>query len=421
MIAFPFTALALRVDQPIGTYYVTVLPAELVLQVATSDVMSAALNPDGIGYSLSGTQRPFQDKRLSQIADYIDRSDSAFPNSIILAANYNKDVGLDQDEIEAMEDEAGEAAGADAPAADERPSKTWTVTPREGGTYLLTIPTAEKLAAIIDGQHRLFAFTKADRRTRLDMDLICAVFVDLPKPFQAQLFATINSTQKPVDRSLTFELFGYNVSDEPEELWTPDKLAVFLTRKLGTEDGSPLRGRITVAPKRDSALLELAQAADWRVSTAVVVDGILRLISSNPKRDANKMRSPAIQTRAALRSGTRDKSPLRNAFIDKNDSLIYTMVENYLVACNDLFWGQAAPGSYIFKSVGVQALFDILRRLAADAVTARDLRTAYFAARLQPASEVDFSEAKFQVPAGKGRSIIRKTIEERLTVVGQAE
>ena len=46
------------------------------------------------------------------------------------------------------------------------------------------------------------------------MELLCAIFVDLPKPFQAQLFATINSTQKPVNKSLTYEMFGYNVDDE---------------------------------------------------------------------------------------------------------------------------------------------------------------------------------------------------------------
>jgi hypothetical protein len=42
------------------------------------------------------------------------------------------------------------------------------------------------------------------------MQLICSIFFELPKPYQAQLFATINSTQKPVDKSLTYELFGYN-------------------------------------------------------------------------------------------------------------------------------------------------------------------------------------------------------------------
>ena len=409
MITYPFKAPALRIEQPIGMFYVAILPAELLLQVAASDVMSATINANGVGYTLAGTQRLIQDKRLNQIADYIDRVDSSFPNSIILAANYNKELGLDQDETEDIqEEEAVQEAGT------ERPTKSWRVIQKTDGCFELLIPSADKLAAIIDGQHRLFAFAKADPRNRLDMKLICAIFLDLPKPIQAQLFATINSTQKPVDRSLTYELFGYNVSDEPELYWTPDKLAVYLTRKLGTEDGSPLQGRIAVAPKRDEALQTLATHANWRVSTAVVVDGILRLFSSNPKRDANEMHTPDSRPRTSLRTGARDKSPLREVFIEGNDSLIYKFVDNYLRACDGLLWKPAHQGSYILKTVGVQALFDILRKLAPSALEAKDLRVTFFENKLRPAAAVDFSNEKFRVPAGSGRSIIRKTIEGQI-------
>ena len=416
MVTYPLEVPALRIVQPLGMFYVAVLPAELLLQVAASDVMSATMNPDGVGYTLGGTQRLIQDKRLNQIADYIDRSDASFPNSIILAANYNEEFGLDQDESEDIEDEesAEHNLQNNAQGAIERPDRAWSIIAGEGGCLRLRIPSADRLAAIIDGQHRLFAFAKADPRTRLNMQLICAVFLDLPKPFQAQLFATINSTQKPVDRSLTYELFGYNVSDEPEPYWTPDKLAVYFTRKLGTEGGSPLQGRITVAPKRDDALQALAAAANWRVSTAVVVDGIIRLFSSNPKRDANAMRTPQPQPRASLKAGARDKSPLRNVFIEGNDALIYKLVLNYLRACNDLLWQPARGGSYILKTVGVQALFDVLRKLVAGALEAKDLRISYFEDKLRAAAQIDFSDAQFRVPAGSGRSLIRRTIEGRI-------
>lgn len=412
MTDYPYTAPALRVEQPIGTFYVTVLPADLLLQVASSDVMSATMNPDGVGYVLSGTQRLVQDRRLTQIADYIDRIDSAFPNSIILAANYNREVGLDVDELEAMEEEEREDANAAAVAPDE--SKSWTVDEKPDGCFQITIPSADKLAAIIDGQHRLFAFAKADAATRLDMQLICAVFIDLPKAIQAQIFATINSTQKPVDRSLTYELFGYNVSDEPEEYWTPDKLAVFLARKLATQSSSPLKGKIAVSPKRDEALVALGQQAVWKVSTAVVVDGILRLFSSNPKRDTNAMRTSRAQPRSVLAMGPKDKSPLRSEFIKVNDALIYAMVENYLKACANLFWQAPAPGSFIIKTVGVQALFDILRKIAPEAYEAEDLRVPFFEERLRPASTINFADEQFRVPSGSGRSIIRRALEGAL-------
>jgi DNA phosphorothioation-associated DGQHR protein 1 len=412
-VTFPYRAPAIRVDQPLGTFYVTVLPAELLLRVAESDRLKAELNEDGTGYSLSGTQRELQEKRLTQIGNYISRADSSFPNSIILAANYNSELGIDQDEADAIDAEAAEADGLPIEKRLASDVDSWSILEANCGCDQLVIPSGKRLAAIIDGQHRLFAFTKADVQ-RLDMQLICAVFLDLPKPFQAQLFATINSTQKQVDRSLTFELFGYNIAEDSEEFWTPDKLAVFLTRKLGTESGSPMFGRITVAPKRDIALQQISAQGTWRVSTAVVVDGILRLFSNNPKRDSNAMQTPQMLTRAALEKGAKDKSPLRQVFIHRNDSLIYKMVENYLFACDKVFWTVAKPESYIIKTVGVQALFDVLRKLAASAMLNKDLSVSYFESQLTPAGTLDFSDAPFKVPAGSGRSAIRKAIEQRL-------
>jgi DNA phosphorothioation-associated DGQHR protein 1 len=410
---YPFRAPAIKVTQPIGTFYVTVLPAELLLQVASSDAMSATLNVDGSGYALTGTQRLVKDKRLAEIAGYIDRIDSAFPNSIILAANFDKEVGLDQEEVDSIAIEEIEAQGANTTSLTATARAEWTIIECSMGCYQLSIPTADKLAAIIDGQHRLFAFARANR-SRLSMQLICAVFLDLPKPIQAQLFATINSTQKAVDRSLTFELFGYNVSDEDEKLWTPDKLAVFLTRKLGTEESSPLRGRITVAPKRDEGLEKLAAGSTWFVSTAVVVDGILRLISSNPKRDANAMHTSEARSRSALGAGPKDKSPLREAFVSGNDSIIYKMVENYLEACNRVFWHEDLHDSFIVKTVGVQALFDVLRTLASKSYEDRDVQVAYFEKILRPASSIDFSAVEFRVPSGSGRSIIRNKLKSAI-------
>lgn len=403
MVNFPYETPALRVDQRIGTFFVAILPAELLLQVAASDRMSATMNPDGNGYRLEGTQRLIQDKRLTEIADYVARTDAAFPNSIILASNYDRRTGFDQDESEDIS-----SAETDS---DEKTTTEWTVEPSLGDTYRLRIPTPAKLAAVIDGQHRLFAFAKADISVTREMNLLCSIFLDLPKPLQAQLFATINSTQKRVDRSLTFELFGYNVSDEQEEYWTPDKLAVFLTRKLSTGEESPLRGRIHVAPKRDSALQALASEAGWQVSTAVIVDGILRLFSSNPKRDSNRMNADKPRPRSCLQEGPKDRSPLRSVYIDGNDALLYTMVLNYVHACEDVFWRDVPRGSFITRTVGVQAVFDILRKLAAQAYQDRDVSEAYFARILAPAGEIDFTDDAFKNASGSGRTFIRRTIE----------
>jgi DNA phosphorothioation-associated DGQHR protein 1 len=406
---FPYRTPALRVDQRLGAFYVVSLPAELLLQVAASDRMRATINADGTGYTLEGTQRLVQDKRLNEIADYINRVDSAFPNSIIVAANYNLETGFDQGELEYISTEE-EGKTLDA-------SHVWAITESRDGCHTLTIPSSDKLAAIIDGQHRLFSFARAKATAMRSTNLLCSVFIDLPKALQAQIFATINSTQKRVDRSLTYELFGYNVSDEGEEYWTPDKLAVFLTRKLGTDAESPLQGRIMVAPKRDAALEELAEKAKWRVSTAVIVDGILRLFSSNPKRDANLMRKDEASPRSELRDGPKDNTPLRGVFIEENDALIYQMVLNYLKASESIFWNHAKENSFIFRTIGVQAIFDVLRKIAAQSLEAKDIRVEYFSAILEGARGIDFSAERFRNPSGSGRTVIRRAIEEAIGIV----
>jgi len=346
-----------------------------------------------------------QPKRLQMIAEYINRADAAFPNTIILAANFRREDGL----IEGNQPDDEEGAAASQ-------AKRWTIDPKGDDTFILTIPTRDKLAAVVDGQHRLFAFAQA-REQRYQMQLICSVFIDLPKPYQAQLFATINSTQKPVDKSLTFELFGYNVQEESEEYWSPDKLAVFLTRRLGLDEKSPLKGRIAIAPIKDSALTELVEKTDWSVSTAVVVEGIMRLVTTNPKRDANDLLEGKRKIRSTLTTGRIDRSPVRQAYLKSQDAVLYAMVLNYLRACQAVFWKHATTKSFITKTVGVQALFDILRKyLAKSAYDQKDISSTRFESALAPAGEVDFSAEPFLKASGSGRSLIRRTIEDKMDI-----
>lgn len=419
MINYPYVTPAILVEQPLGAFYIARLPARLLLEVGFSDVLKAIATQDPTRpYHLDGTQREQQQKRLSQIGNYIDRDDSAFPNAIILAANIRPEDGL-VEETRETEEELATLPGASetevaAAADDQRKDRRWTVTEDGDGCSWLTIPTGDKLAAVIDGQHRLWGFTYAEVLERLDMDLSCSIYMDLPKPFQAQLFATINSNQKRVDKSLTYELFGYNIEDEDPEYWAPDKLAVYLTRRLGAEEDSPLQRKISIAPRKDNVLQERLATNDWKVSTAVIVDGILRLLSSNPKGDANEMLTPTRQTRAVLaeEGARRDRSPLRPAFIAKQDAVIYQMVKNFLVAADSVFWSRAKATSFITKTVGVQALFDILRLLAAEAYETKVISTDAFRQKIEGAAGIDFSEDRFRNASGSGRSLIRRAIEE---------
>lgn len=67
--------------------------------------------------------------------------------------------------------------------------------------------------------------------------------------------------------------------------------------------------------------------------------------------------------------------------------------------------------SYITKTVGVQALFDILRRLAPAALEEKNISVDYFVSRLQKAEKINFADDMFKNASGSGRTFIRKEIE----------
>ena len=405
---YPLTVSAIRVTQPLGTFYVVSLPARVLLDTAYSDRLRAKKSADGQSYELEGSQRDLLIPRLRDIGTYIATEDSTFPNTIILAPNFVEETGEPAED----DDEHGiyrrwHIDAVEAPGIG------------NGVSYTLTIPTAEALAPIIDGQHRLFAFNYCGKPDRLDDELVCSIFLDLPKPFQAFLFATINSTQKPVNKSQTYELFGYNIDKEPPEFWSPDKLAVYLARKLNAESDSPLFGRILVAAENDFALTkqEGKDQGKWMVSMATVVEGIARLISQNPKRDRTLfLQQPAGERRRkilALKAPS-DTAPLRELYLESNDKVVYAAVNNFLRAANELFWSKSPIHSYICKTVGIQALFDILLVLAKDALAVKNFTFSFFIEKLQAASDIDFSNEKFKNASGSGRLLIKNCLLMKL-------
>jgi DNA phosphorothioation-associated DGQHR protein 1 len=394
---YPFRTLALPISQPFGEFFVTSLPARVLLDVAYSDRLKATKQPDG-SYDLDGSQRNIDEKRLKEIGQFINTpGETAFPNSIILAANYQESSGLIEEDEE----------------------RKWKLLagPDES-VGVLEIPTDAKLAAIIDGQHRLFGFKYASSNN-LEIPLLCSVFFDLPKPYQAFLFATVNANQRPVNKSLTYELFGYNIQDERPEKWTPEKFAVFLTRKLGTDKASPFFDHVTVAAENDFAprMAEVRRERGWAVSTATVVEGILRLITRKPKRDAAEMggiSNYAGRDRSVLASLS-DPSPLRTLFISNSDDVFYNGVKNYFLAVDKTLWSKAKPQSYIRKTVGIQALFDIARKIMGDAAKEKNFRQARFENILEPAGLIDFEDSFFQT-SGTGRQRLRNCLELSLNL-----
>lgn len=372
-ITFPFKITAIKIKQPFGEFFLTSIPAEVLLTVTYPDPLRIKEKAPKAGrYPLTGTQRADSISRLAEIGRFIDTVEAVFPTPIILAANYRQEDGE-------IEDNEG---------------KRWKLTHKGDNLYEIEIPSATKLASIVDGQHRLLGFERAAIEDRQKMDLACSIFFDLPNPYQAYIFATVNFNQKKVDRSLAFELFGFDTEQEEPQSWTPDKTAVFLCRKLNTDPDSAFYKHIIVTAKDDNLLFPAGEDPSWFVSTACVVEGIMKLFSKAPKLDRAAMfaKETAFRKRSDLGD---DNQPLRTLFRETNDLAIYEMVKNYFAAVDEFFWSKLAGNSLTKKTVGIQAFFDVLLVLSKEAVEQKDISKNFFSLRLKPASEIDFTDPFF--------------------------
>ena len=376
---------AIKVVQPLGEFYISKIKAGDLLKISTSSV--ARYDKDG---NLRGNQRPLNEKRLKAIANFIMSDEMSFPTSILIAANIDKDGRIIEDI-----------------------GLRWDVRQTSSpDIYNLIIPD-EVSSLVIDGQHRLNAFKYTDANC-LDIELVCSIFVDLPNPYQAYLFATINGNQKRVDKSLALELFGFDVDNEPQNTWSPEKLAVYITRRFNFTKESPLYQKIKLAPLFYE-LEEMVNKDKWLLSTAAMVEGIMSLISSNPQKDRDllAMKKNSIwsdKTRGVLPNG---KPVLRYLYLASKDDELYSVLEKYFLSVKTILWENATNGSVILKTIGISVLFDILKNiLEVDGI--QESYDSY----INKIRDVNYSSHYFALSGG-GKTKLRRILKFKLGLLSK--
>lgn len=379
---------AIKVVQPLGEFYIAKIKARDLLKISTSQV--ARYDKEG---NIIGHQRPIDPDRLKAIAKFIQSEEMSFPSSIIIAANVNA-FGIIYDDED----------------------NRWKIEPTNiSDIYELDIPEHCISSLIIDGQHRLKAFEEdsLDDNCR-DIELVCSIFFDLPGAYQAYLFATINGNQKRVDKSLALELFGINIDNEPRNTWSPEKLAVYITRKFNFTKGSPLAGKIRLAPLSDADI----DKSKWLLSTAAMVEGITKLISSNPQRDRDeltrKRKFYENKTRTVLKDIS-DKSVLRDLYIENRDDEIYSILFNYFSSINKILWSNAEQNSIINKTIGISALYDVLKSLLE-----KDKSISDFDECIEKLVCIPYTDNYFSL-SGKGKTRLKRVMKYHIGLITQQE
>ncbi|MEZ8776656.1 DGQHR domain-containing protein [Vibrio splendidus] len=381
MIEFPIKLPAIKVDQPLGEFYVVSLSARELLKVCytiKAEILQDDEEPSS-GYlgaivnRLVGNQRVRTSKRLNEIKRYTETVDASFPNSIILGANYDQDGNL----VTNINDR-------------------WTVEELGNGFYNLVIPTGKQLASIIDGQHRVFGFENSDAK---DMSLLCSVFIDLPLPYHARIFTNINMNQKRVDKNLAYNLFQFDMDEGEPTCWTPETLAVYFARVLAEDSNSPLKGMVK---------LGLANTkTDSSISMASLIDGILSLITSNPKNDRELMHTTSIKdgrNRKIIQS-VKTNAPLRELFIENKDKTLFNIISSFFESLSSNLWEY----DIFKKTLGIHACFDFLKFVCKENASSQILDKVFFDELLKQAQNVDFDNEFFGIQT-KLRSRVRNVL-----------
>ncbi|MBZ5500538.1 MAG: DGQHR domain-containing protein [Acidobacteriia bacterium] len=172
----------------------------------------------GKATDVNAYQRMIKKSRLKRIKEYIN-ANGIFPTNIVISLEGKGTVQF----------EPAQNVGRKEVA---RP-----------GTLILK--PSYRCAWIIDGQHRLFAYSGLERAKTSHLSILA--FEGLPPSKQAQLFIDINHEQKSVKRSLLQELYAELNWDAEDEEKRVTAIASKAVQALDADDESPFYGRVLLA------------------------------------------------------------------------------------------------------------------------------------------------------------------------------
>lgn len=318
---------ALKVVQPIGTFYNCVISARNLFKICYFDIRGLSQQEDFAEFM--GIQRQLDKKRVAEIHQYVHTLDPTFPTAIVLAVD---------ERCATIE----ENVCTDGNASKDNRLVQVTLQnypePPEGEDPILF----RDIARVIDGQHRIAGLADIGEK---DFDLNVSIFVGADIATQASIFSTVNLAQTKVNKSLVYDLFAYAKTRSPEK--TCHDIAVV----LDSREESPFHQRI----KR------LGVATEGRfgetLSQATFVRGLLQYISRDvvADRDAAKRgRSYPIPPERY-----REHLILREFFVKSHDEIIATLMLDYFLAVSKKWpdaWNKTGRGWVLNKSAGYTGL-----------------------------------------------------------------
>lgn len=216
------SVLALKFEQPhpnpksdVELYLFTATPEELL----ESCVIYRRAQGRGDAY-----QRMVRKKKLKEVKEYLAETGSLLPNNII--------VHFEEEDIK--------WTPLKIPEVDEDGNKIYLARPWAYKLGALDLPSKYASMEIIDGQHRLYGFVKAEPATRNNYNIIVLGITGLKIDRRRDTFVTINSTATRVNANLV--AFLKYTEDEHECQKNPELMAIKIVVKLN--ETAPFKDKI---------------------------------------------------------------------------------------------------------------------------------------------------------------------------------
>lgn len=383
---------AFPVSQNIGKFLVASIDAKDLCQICYSDVRAIEREEREIT-NLTGIQRELRRDRVTEIRDYLlNDVDACFPTAIIVSvdekcAEFDAETGLLT--LKAYEPENLDVDDQAVPI--------------------------DKIAKIIDGQHRLAGFysgwgdsRKFDFNRKFELNV--SIFVGIDISLQARIFATVNLAQTKVNKNLVYDL------ESLAKYRNPFKTCHNVAVAMDKNEKSPLYMRI-----KRLGIATPGRTFEPLTQTAFV-ESLVKFISKDPKQDRRD-----IIDRKKLSDYDIIRYPFRRFFIsgDDGDLLIYKALHRFFSAVSEKWpnaWGNVGrSGSLITRVNAFKALMRFLRenyfKMAGSNSTIDVPEKSEFVALLAkiPIKDEHFT-SKIFLPGAGGESSMYKVLSGKLSI-----
>ena len=203
---------AMRGGKGKGKYYLFLIHPEDLFKIAYVHRREKS-NPEEISRTY---QRMVDKHRIEEIGKYIDECGKSFPNNVIIAFKYKPHFELNAKVPETSEISYG----------------------------LLKFPPFYGNAWIIDGQHRIYGYSKSNHAS--DHTIPVIAFESLGINEQANLFVDINEKQMAVSKALLWDLYPDIYEESSDEYQQKLRAISLIAKKLNSNKNSIFFDRIQI-------------------------------------------------------------------------------------------------------------------------------------------------------------------------------